>query len=101
MTILCATDFSSESDVACDVAAQLAAKSNEQLVLLHVRSAEADAGADAKLRTASERLKRLHGNVVARMENGAIDATVASIAEGVKARLIVLGASAGDRPKVG
>ena len=102
MTVLCGTDFSALSDRACRVAAALAKKTGEPLVLLHaVAAAASDDPAFAKerktakasLQTLAEELRQSGIDAQERVETGSADSVITAIAEEVRAGLIVVGAA--------
>ncbi|MGH9456987.1 MAG: universal stress protein [Thermoanaerobaculia bacterium] len=100
MAILCGTDFSALSDESTGIAATLAEKAGEPLVLLHVlpehvpgfeeRDAADEKAARAEL---DARTKALNGEVRVRIERGLAGEVIPQVAEAAGARLIVVTAT--------
>lgn len=114
MTIVCATDFGPESERAGEVAASLALRFDEPLVLVHAispgelpSSFEIDPGpgleaieaaAQGAISMESLRLAAMGARVTTRVELGAPDNVISLAAEQVRARLVVCGARGSKAP---
>jgi nucleotide-binding universal stress UspA family protein len=103
MTLLCGTDFSQASTRAVEAAAQIAARANRQLHLVHALEAghfaeQADLRngelrwAEQSLRSMAERAVELGAKVEVHLEHGAPDEVLLELAGRVAANLIVVGA---------
>jgi nucleotide-binding universal stress UspA family protein len=91
MTIVCATDFSPLSDAACNVAAVLAKKAGERLVLVHAVAGSGDRDeAKSRLDKCAERLRKRGADVIARIESGDPHDAITRVAAETDARLIAL-----------
>ena len=110
MTIVCATDFSPASQLACDVAAILARQHEEQLVIVHAIMPvtvpsmflvgnvidDMTRSAEAAMTETRERISRGNPQVTTRVDVGTADEMVLEEAERTNARMVVLG-SVGQR----
>jgi nucleotide-binding universal stress UspA family protein len=110
MTIICGTDFSAASEAACSVAALLARKRDETLIIVHAMNdvrippgsvpttllEDLRASAERGMQELAKRIEIPSGRLTTRIQFGTADETILSAAEDVDARLVVLG-SVGQR----
>lgn len=104
MPVVCATDFSEMSDAACAVAAEMARKSRTALLVVHAvpqtgmpgdeLSGQVLAAARQQLARRVDDLRKGGLDVTERLEVGAADEIVSTIAGEVDASMIVLAATA-------
>lgn len=94
MTIVCGSDLSKASELACEIAGSLARRAGAKLVLLHAAPDAASRDEAAKtLEGIAAGLRKDGHEVLARVETGTPDTVIPRVAVELKADLIVVAAS--------
>jgi nucleotide-binding universal stress UspA family protein len=99
MAVVCGTDFSPLSQFAAEVAAELAAKTHQELILVYTADRDSSSqDAQRQLATTAEKIRQSGATVIERFETGVADERIAAIAADASASLILIGATGAAHP---